>query len=132
MNDQHFLEQFENCSLPQEQFRHRNHLRLAWIYLSRFPLEEARLKLTQAIVRYATHLGATQIYNETLTCAWLYLVQQARQEPTPDFDVFIKKNNYLLDKDLPLQYYSRERLESEAARKQYLEPDLKPFSCLKQ
>jgi hypothetical protein len=33
----------------------------------------------------------------------------------------------LADKDLPLQYYSRERLFSEAARASWLEPDLRPL-----
>jgi hypothetical protein len=128
MNDTDFLEQFENCSLPKEEFRHRNHLRLAWIYLSRFPLEQARLKLTQAILRYATHVGAAHIYNETLTCFWLYRVEQARRKlPEAGFEMYIAQNPDLLDKNLPFQYYSRECLESEAARREWVEPDLKPL-----
>ena len=127
MKDEEFLEQFENCTLAKEEFKHRNHLRLAWIYLAKFPLEQARLKITQGIVRYATSLGAAQIYNETLTFFWIYQVYQAMDGKTLSFDAFIAEHSYLLDKNLPSQYYSAERLESESARKQWLEPDLKPL-----
>lgn len=126
MQDEEFLAQFENCTLPKAAFRHRSHLRLAWIYLSQLPLDEAKHKLAQSIVRYATSLGAIQIYNETLTYLWVYLVYEAmNKNNAATFDAFIKKNAYLLDKDLPLHYYSASRLESEQARKQWLGPDLK-------
>jgi hypothetical protein len=77
MTNEAFLEQFETCTLAKEAFNHRNHLRLAWLYLSDWPFEDARLKITQGLKRYATQLGAEQIYNETLTCFWIAQVYRA-------------------------------------------------------
>ena len=36
MTDQEFAAAIETCRLPNAQFHHRDHLRLAWIYLRRY------------------------------------------------------------------------------------------------
>lgn len=126
MRDQDFLTQFEQCTLPKEYFKHINHLRIAWLYLSQSTLAEATPRIIQGIIRYATSLGAAQIYNETLTQAWIYIVADAINNEL-DFDTFIHNNPHLLEKDLPLQYYSSALLYSEQARQSWVAPDLKDF-----
>ena len=126
MQDDEFLLQFEQCTLPKEYFKHRGHLRITWIYLSKNTLEDAMPQIIQGIKRYAASLGAAHIYHETLTRAWILLVHSAMlQCRTICYDDFIVKNEYLLDKSLIFQYYSPKILESEDARRIWFEPDLK-------
>ena len=37
MTDSEFVDSFEDCTLPSTAFHHRDHVRLAWIYLRRHP-----------------------------------------------------------------------------------------------
>jgi hypothetical protein len=126
MQDDEFQLQFESCTLPKEYFKHRGHLRITWIYLSRNNLEDAMPQIIQGIKRYAASLGAAHIYHETLTRAWILLVHTAMlQCPSVCYDDFIVINEYLLDKSLIFQYYSTVLLDSENARRIWCEPDLK-------
>ncbi|HVY53375.1 MAG TPA: hypothetical protein VHA13_02530 [Gammaproteobacteria bacterium] len=127
MHDQEFLFQFEQCTLPKEYFRHKSHIRIAWLYLSKFPIDDAIPLITQGIIRYATSLGAAHIYHETLTRAWIYLVAASMKGIDSDFEAFIDKNPHLLDKNLPFNYYSLALLQSEQAKQQWIEPDIKPL-----
>ena len=132
MQDEEFLSQFENCTLPKEYFKHKNHLRIAWLYLIKYDLNQAIDKVTAGILRYATSLGAAVIYHETLTRAWIHLVNQAMRQDGHgktggNFEQFITQHAYLLDKTLPNQFYSSKQLDSEQARRSWVEPDLKPF-----
>jgi hypothetical protein len=132
MNDKTFLQQFENCTLPNELFKHREHIRLAWIYLSNHPLEQAVHLTGKSILRFATSLGGQAKYHETLTQIWVYLVDAAMQRKNAaTYDEFILLHPELFDKDLPQQYYSFPLLENELARKQWIAPDLKQGSNLR-
>src|SRR5687768_9095564 len=103
MQDQAFLAQFENCSLPKAEFNHRNHLRLAWLYLNKLPFEIALQAVIFSIRRYATSQGAGHIFHETLTRLWIHLVHQAMRQPSSDFESFITLHPQLLDKNLIFQ-----------------------------
>ena len=48
MNDDEHLRQFENQSLPLGDWNHRAHLKVAYLYLTRFPFDEA-LKRMQPV-----------------------------------------------------------------------------------
>jgi hypothetical protein len=127
LTDAEFLAQFENCSLPKAYFNHRGHIRMTWIYLRQETVEAAVQHVTEGIKRYAASLGASHIYHETLTRAWVYLVKKAMQASDDNFDKFFSANNSLFEKSLPLQYYSSELLHSERAKKEWVLPDLKPI-----
>ena len=73
MNDKEFITSFENCSIPREQWSHEAHLRMAWIYLTRYPLEQALDKICSGIRRYNMAVtGSTDQYHHTVTIALLY------------------------------------------------------------
>ena len=40
MKDRDLLEAFEGCAMPNHQFRHADHVHVAWAYLSSLPLLE--------------------------------------------------------------------------------------------
>jgi hypothetical protein len=89
LDDLAFIQAFETCQLSNECFHHRDHIRLAWIYLQRYPELEARHHMAQAIRRFAAHHGKSDKYHETITVAWLRLVSNgiARMPPESSFGI---------------------------------------------
>jgi len=84
--------------------------------------------MQRAIMRFAAHHGHAGKYHATLTTAWVRFVAfHAANHPSDLFDDFLAQNSELLDKTLPLRFYSRERLFSEVARASWMEPDLRAF-----
>ena len=132
-SDEDFLRAFENVSFPAEQFHHREHLRVAWMYLKSFDATRASERMSAGIRRFASHNGATEKYHHTLTWFWMRLVAVALVE-TPEgcaFEEFLAAHRELCDKNLPSQYYSQPLLEGPAAREGWVEPDLQPLPNLR-
>ncbi len=127
--DDAFRQSFERCEIPNQAFRHRDHLRLAWIYVRQSGPEAAGMKVAQSIRRYAEHWGAGHRYHETLSRAWVRIVALAISEApaATGFDDVVAAQPHLLDKTLPLRHYSAKRLWSDAARRSWIEPDLRQF-----
>ena len=125
VSDEAFARAFENCEIPNELFRHRDHLRLAFIYLRRYGAPDARLRIVESIRRYAVHHGAPQKYHETITLAWMLLVEQAvaRVPAGANFEMMLEEFPDLLNKSVLQEYYSSELLASEAARIAFAAPD---------
>ena len=76
MTDEALLEQFENCTLPNESFRHRDHVHVAFIYLKKYPGLEALARFSQALVRFAAAKGKPDLYHETITWAYLLIISR--------------------------------------------------------
>ena len=132
LTDQEFACAFERCEIPNDQFRHRDHLRLAWIYLRRYGRPQAGTRIAESIQRYAAHHRATAKYHETVTLAWMELVACAMRSlpDTAGFDEILEAFPHLLQKSALAQYYSSGVLESETARRVFVQPDLKPLCPL--
>lgn len=126
MNDADFLQALEDCSLDKVHFDHRGHLRAAWLYLEKYPFEEAATRCGNAIRRYAGHLGATGKYHVTLTRAFMYIIADLRRShPADDWQSFIAACPDLVTrpKALVARHYSEEVLGSDKARTGFIEPD---------
>jgi hypothetical protein len=126
-NDQEFREAFESLKIPNEMFRHREHIRLAWIYSRHFPEEQALALMVQGIQAFAKHHGASAKYHHTITVAWMRLVRHAAHSvpPAPDLNAFASVHPRLFNPQLLEYYYSKARLQSDAARNAWIEPDLR-------
>jgi hypothetical protein len=123
VDDREFVALFEDCTLPPSQFHHRNHVRLAWLYLKEAPLLDALTRFRNSIQRYAGSLGAAAKYHETITFAFLFLIHERMQRAdAASFDEFAEANGELFDRIL-LRYYSEEALASELARRVFVMPD---------
>jgi hypothetical protein len=120
VKDEEFLAAFANCTLPPSSFRHGDHLRLAWILLHRTPFDEALLLIREGIQRFAAHHGASHIFHETTTIAWVKLL--ATHDET-SFEEFIAKNEHRLNLDLLHRFWTPAVLDSEAARIGWVPPD---------
>jgi hypothetical protein len=132
-SDDDFLRAFEDLSFPADLFRHREHIRVAWLYLKSSDASRAAERMAAGILRFANHHGATQKYHHTLTLAWMRLVAAALVE-TPEgfsFEQFLAEHPELSDKTLLAKYYSSDLLQTAAAREGWVEPDLQPLPNLR-
>lgn len=129
MNDDAFLAAFEACTIPNHAFRHREHVRVAWLYLRRDGREAGEEAVVHGIQRFAAAHGATGLYNDTLTRFWVRLIaHHIDLAPSIEsFDGFIARFQPLLDTGLTYRHYSRELLSSDAAKRQWANPDIRSF-----
>ena len=111
-------------------FHHASHLHVAWAYLAESPsAEQAANKMSQTLRRFAAGAGKPEKYHETMTLFWVKLLSHAHAlNPGRCLKDVVRANPQLLEKNLPLNYYSRERLFSDEARSSWVQPDLKPLS----
>jgi len=126
--DLSFLQAFEGCKVLPEEFSHREHVRIAYIYLCDHDVDSTCDKVRDALCRFLKHLGIepSSKYHVTITRAWILVVEDT-MKCTPDARSaagFISANPSLLDADLLNSHYSGSVLTSSAARTTFVEPDL--------
>lgn len=111
MTDRELLEGFENCTLPNEVFHHEEHVRVAFLYLSRYPAREAFERFSKALVKFATAHGKAHIYSETLTLLFLLIIRDRTNGAGREMSwaEFKASNEDLFDRKKILQAYCRER-----------------------
>ena len=127
-SDFHLRQQFESRTLANAAFRHREHVRLTWIYLTAEPADRVAARLCESLLALATSHGVPERFHHTLTVAWIRIIDDARRaHPDLPFDALVEACPELLDKDAPLAFYTREHLYSDEARKLWVEPNLKPL-----
>lgn len=147
MTDDKFLSAFEACRLARKDWTHDAHVRMAWLYLTRKPGDGDVLgrvrggiqRLNTAFTRrqqmlcmrqptQAKEMPTATGYHETITAAFVRLIA-ARIEAGEDFDGFRTRNPDLFDRKLSalLAHYSPERLFSERAQREFVEPNLQPL-----
>jgi hypothetical protein len=125
MTDDGFLEAFSGGRLRNDEFHHRDHLRLTWLMLRRLGSEAGGEAVAAGIRRFAAAHGHVSRYHETMTRFWIRLVDHSmRVRPAASFEELLQAFPMLLDKSLPFRHWTRERMMSEAARRDFVEPDL--------
>ncbi len=127
MTEDELIERFEQGSLPAQGFHHVDHVRVAFIYLCRCPVLEALRKFSTALKRFAAAQGKEQLYHETITWAYIFLIRErmARNGNSQNWEEFALKNPDLLAwKDGVLKrYYREDTLTSEIAKCTFVLPD---------
>ncbi len=125
--DQFMVDAIENHTLQLAEFSHATHIKLAYCYLTKFGLEASKELMEKTLKNFLSHNSIDpNKYHKTLTQAWLIAVWHFMQKTDEMHaaDEFLEYNPVLLNKDILLSHYSYERLYSEQARKQFIEPDL--------
>jgi hypothetical protein len=120
---------------PAGQFRHRQHINLAFLAVQRYGMPEAIGKICTWIRHIAAYERAPQKYHHTVSRAWVEIVAHhvGTDPDSPDypdgadFDLFAGRNPALLDKRLLSRHYRSATLASGPARDGWVEPDLLPF-----
>jgi hypothetical protein len=133
MNDEEFLQQFESCSLPFEEWTHRAHVKIAFLYLQKLPFQAALDMVRRRIKAYNAAQdvpeGPTSGFNETTTQAFMRLVAATMNAygavlPTPDSESFCNTHPQLMSKHVLRLFYSPRRRMRPEAKHQFVEPDL--------
>jgi hypothetical protein len=124
LNDPDFLRSLENCELPENDFGHVGHVRAAYLYLRDADFSAALERIRRSIRNYAKHLGKPDRYHETITVAYLALIQQhiCERGDGGGWAAFAAENPELFQPGLLRQYYPSTQLESELARRIFLLP----------
>jgi hypothetical protein len=120
------IQRFESDTLDGE-FRHADHVRLAFAYLCEYPPLEALNRFCVALKRYAAARGKTQLYHETITYAYFFLIRERMaRNGTVSWREFARLNPDLLvwKGGVLTRYYRESTLKSELARSVFLLPDL--------
>ena len=119
------IEQFEQASL--EPFHHADHVRVAFAYLRRYPVLTALEKFSVALQRFAAARGKPQLYHQTITWAYVFLIRErmARAGVEQRWEDFSRDNADLLawKGGILQRYYREETLASELAKRTFLFPD---------
>ena len=127
MDDRAFIRAFEACSLPPGDFRHQDHVRLAWLYLRDEPAHVALERFASGLKRFARSIGKEGLYHETITWAYLLLIgeRMAREGPAATWEDFAARNGDLLTwrPSILDRYYREETLRSDLARRVFVWPD---------
>ncbi len=124
MSDEELIHRFETGAV--DSFHHADHVRLAFAYLRQYPVLQALEKFVSALKYFASARGKTQLYHETITYSYLFLIRErmARSEGA-DWEEFARRNPDLLRwKDgILTRYYQDGTLKSDLARTVFLFPD---------
>ena len=120
------LDRFIDTSLPASEFHHRQHVEVAWMFVRDHGMPGALAEFSTALQRFADAKGATGLYHQTITWAFLLIIadRQARCH-AGTFEAFTDANPDVLawKPSILDRYYSRELLVSDLARKTFLMPD---------
>ena len=126
MTNEELLADFEAGRVPQGGFHHREHVRVAWNYLRVHTLPEALARFCAALRRFAEAQGATGLYHETITVAYVLLINERLHDtPGVDWDGFAAAHPELLawKPSVLDRFYCAETLASDRARRVFLMPD---------
>jgi hypothetical protein len=130
LNDTEFFFQFENQTLDMRHFNHMGHLRLAWLYLSRYDVDTAVKLVCSSIQAYATRLGASRKFHLTITNALVRIMAKRRDNmQKKEWELFLLENQDLVNDAISVldQHFSKGLLFSEQARTTLVQPDKKPL-----
>jgi hypothetical protein len=125
------MQRFEAATLSEAEFRHADHVRLAWLYLRGRAMLPALTAFSEGLRNFAAAHGKSGRYHETITWAFMFLIRE-RMESSPshaDWQNFARHNPDLLDwpQNILTHYYRPERLSTELARRVFVLPE--PFVC---
>jgi hypothetical protein len=127
VTDDEFIASFEDCRLAAECFHHADHVKIAFLYLCRYPALEALQRFSTSLAKLAAANGKPGLYHETITWAFVLLIRDrmARAGAPQTWSQFAASNPDLLNwKDNILKkYYRSETLSSDLARANFLFPD---------
>jgi len=114
---------------PSGQFRHRQHINLAFLAVRRYGMPDAITRICNWIQCIAAYERAPQKYHHTVSRAWVEIVaHHVDADPEcADFGSFAGRHQALLDKRLLSRHYRSSTLAATPARRGWVEPDLLPF-----
>ncbi len=118
------LTAFLHGEIDAHAFRHADHVRMAFELLARHPFLEAAAAASGALKTMARRAGNPGAYHETITLAFLAVINERRAAGVfGDYDAFAAANSDLLDKSVLTRWYGPDKLGGETARRLFVLPD---------
>jgi hypothetical protein len=130
LSDAEFELQFKACALDPSIFTHEAHLRLAWIHITQYGIEQAIENVSTQLQNFVGHVGAADKFNKTVTIAALHAVHHfIKRSETHTFQEFIMEFPRLKTdfKALMGAHYAFDIFKSDKAKVEFVQPDLLPF-----
>lgn len=125
---------FRDLTLPKAEWTHEGHLKVGLWFLLRYPPDVAMALLRDGIRRYNVATGVpntdTGGYHETVTRFYVTVIGKfvaSAERTRPTDELAAELVGEFGDRELPFRYWSREVLGSTAARRGWVEPDLRPL-----
>jgi hypothetical protein len=119
------LDAFENGALEPAQFPHGAHVRLGYEMLRRYSFGESISRFSRGLKLLAAKAGKPGIFHETMTVAFLALINERRACDNGDgWSEFKRANSDLFDKRCLEKWYGTEQLTSDLARQTFCLPRL--------
>jgi len=123
MTEVEMVERFDAGTFPREMFHHEQHVRMAYLYLQRWPLLEALQRFSAALQRFATAAGKPERYHETVTWAFVFLIHERMEK---DWETFQTRNKDLMEwpDNYVMRLYGEGILKDENARGKFVMPKM--------
>src|SRR5271154_2327715 len=83
MRDEELIAKFEDCTLPLSDFRHEEHVRIAFLYLQKYPMLEVLARFPASLKRYAAAHGKDGLYHETISWAYIFVIRERMASGVP-------------------------------------------------
>jgi len=129
------IDAFEAGRVPRGEWTHRAHLSMALVYLLRYGDDLGPARIRSGILHHNAALNieqtATSGYHETITRFYIWVVQRfltSADATRARYELANELFEQAGDRNLPLQYYSKERINSWEARTGWVSPDLRSLS----
>lgn len=114
---------FEIGTLDPAVFRHSDHVRLGYEMLARYPFGEAVTRFSRGLRLIAAKAGRPEVYHETITVAFLALINERRAlAVSGNWAGFETLNRDLFDKRCLERWYGPDELGSTIARSTFCLP----------
>jgi hypothetical protein len=127
VSDHELIDRFESGIVPESGFHHADHVRLAFAYLREYSPLDALQRFSSALKQFAARHGKSQLYNETITCAYFFLIRErmAHFPAEINWQEFARQNSDLLiwKNGILHRYYQEATLKSDIARRVFIFPD---------
>lgn len=131
LSDELFEIHFREGNFSPELFTHEAHLRLSWIHIRKYGLQQAEVNVVTQLRDFVQKVGAADKFHLTLTIAALQVMHHfIKKAPKTTFTDLLERHPVLVNdfKSLIEAHYSKEILASSDAKNQYLMPDLLNFN----
>lgn len=114
---------FERGMLDPAKFPHSEHVRVGYEMLGRYAFGEAVSRFAAGLKLLAAKAGNPGLYHETITVAFLALINERRASaPGQRWSEFREKNADLFDKRCLEKWYGTEQLGSDLSRRVFCLP----------
>jgi hypothetical protein len=127
--DDMLMSLFNLCILPMNVWNHENRLKIVFIHLQKYGYDNCINQngfLCKSWIKYKDSIGHKDLWNYTITRFYVTLLYKLMiNNNYNSFDKIWYNNNYLHDGKLFLQYYSKDKLFTEYAKNNWVEPNIK-------